>query len=137
MGLLSKLKGKTTDPTKDDFSSITTTDSATFSTDPLNPSASTSSETPRKKSLYEKYQDRKRGQGTSNMTDEELLKYTGKTREEFESFKATTPGVAGGQAAGDIMAGGNSGIGTSAGVGEGMGGWGMAAGKVPKDRIVR
>lgn len=68
------------------------------------------------------------------------MKYTGKTREEYDAWKATAPGVAGGQAAGSLTAGGNSGIGTSAGAGEGLGGWGTEAGKVPKrdaDRVIR
>lgn len=72
------------------------------------------------------------------MTDEELFKATGKTREEFDAWKQTAPGVAGGQAAGDITAGGSSSIGVAFGAGEGYGGWGPEAGKVPKgERIVR
>lgn len=68
------------------------------------------------------------------------MKYTGKTREEFDTWSKTADGVAGGQAAGSITAGGNSGIGTSSGAGEGLGGWGMEAGKIPKrdgDRVIR
>lgn len=131
MGLLSKLKSNSS--SNSDTASTMTENS----TNPLNPSAD---DTPRKKSLYEKYQDRKRGPGTSNLTDEELMKYTGKTREEFDTFSKTAPGVAGGQAAGSITAGGNSGIGTMAGAGEGLGGWGTEAGKVPnrdEDRVIR
>lgn len=74
------------------------------------------------------------------MTDEELFKATGKTREEFDAFKQTAPGVAGGQAAGSLTAGGASGFGTMAGAGEGLGGWGTDAGNIPDrkgDRIVR
>lgn len=75
------------------------------------------------------------------MTDEELFKATGKTREEFDAWKQTAPGVAGGQAAGSLTAGGNTGIGTAFGAGEGLGGWGYEAGKVPdrdgKDRVIR
>lgn len=110
------------------------------STNPLNPSAPSDDNQTRKKSLYEKYQDRKRGPGTSNLTDEELMKYTGKSREEFDAWKNTADGVAGGQAAGSMTAGGNSGIGTAYGAGEGLGGWGTEAGKVPKrdgDGVIR
>lgn len=71
------------------------------------------------------------------MTDEEFFKATGKTREEFDVWKETTPGVAGGQAAGSLMAGGNSGIATSYGAGEGLGGWGFGAGKIPSERLMQ
>ena len=79
-------------------------------------------EQPRKKSLYQKYQDLKRGPGTSQMSDEDLKKYTGMDRAEFDKYSATTPGVAGGQAAGSLTAGGNSGLGGTAAA-DGLGGW--------------
>lgn len=99
------------------------------------PSDVSANEAPRKKSFYEKYQERKRGPGSSTMTDEEFFKATGKTREEFDAWKQTAPGVAGGQAAGSLTAGGTSAIGIAGGSGEGLGGWGTAAGKVPKERL--
>lgn len=68
------------------------------------------------------------------MTDEDLKKYTGMDRAEFDKWSATTPGVAGGQAAGDITAGGTSNIGISGGTGEGLGGWGYEAGRKPDVR---
>jgi len=89
---------------------------------------------PKKKSLYQKWGEIRRGPGTSGMSDEDYLKYTGKSRAEFDNWAATTPGVAGGQAAGSLLAGGTSGIGMSAGAGEGLGGWGFEAGKEPKVR---
>lgn len=88
----------------------------------------------KKKSLYQKYQDLKRGSGVGSMSDEELKKYTGKTREELDDYSRTTPGVAGGQAAGSLTAGGTSGIGMAGGAGEGLGGWGTEAGKQPTVR---
>lgn len=74
--------------------------------------------------MYKKYQDLKRGSGTSGISDEELQKYTGKTRAELEEMAKTTPGVGGNQAAGSLLAGGNSGFGMAGGTGEGLGGWG-------------
>ena len=96
-----------------------------------NPSAE---DKPRKKSFYEKYQDLRRGPGTSALSDDELKKYTGKTREELDAYAQTAPGVAGGQAAGSLTAGGTSGFGMAGGTGEGLGGWGLEAGKTPKTR---
>jgi len=37
-----------------------------------------------KKSLYHKYQQYKRGTGIDGMSDEDLMKYTGKTRAELD-----------------------------------------------------
>lgn len=56
------------------------------------------------------------------------------TREQFDRWKETAPGVAGGQAAGSLTAGGTSGFGMSGGTGEGLGGWGFEAGKTPTIR---
>ncbi|KAK5093799.1 hypothetical protein LTR70_001561 [Exophiala xenobiotica] len=106
------------------------------------PSASSSSlkqcqsveDRPKKKSLYQRWQDAKRGPGTSEMSDEDFLKYTGKNRAEFDQWAATTPGVAGGQAAGSLTAGGTSGFGIAGGADEGLGGWGIEAGKYPTVR---
>jgi len=47
-----------------------------------------------KKSLYQRAQEKKRGPGTSGLSDEDLKKYTGKTRAEFDAWKETTPGAA-------------------------------------------
>ncbi|KAK5078446.1 hypothetical protein LTR64_003141 [Lithohypha guttulata] len=107
--------------------------------DPSNPILSsesggvTTEDRPRKKSLYQKYQDLKRGPSTSQLSEEDLKKYTGMDRTEFDKWAATTPGVAGGQAAGSLTAGGNSGLGGTA-AGEGLGGWGREAGKQPTIR---
>ena len=65
------------------------------------------------------------------MTDEELARYTGKTRAEFDDYARSAPGVAGGQGAGSLTVGGTSGVGLAWGVGEGLGGWGYGAGKAP------
>lgn len=84
-----------------------------------------------KKSLYRKYQDLKRGSGTSALSDEELMKYTGKTREELNEWSKTAPGVAGNQRAGSLTAGGTSHIGIADGAGAGLGGWGREGSKDP------
>lgn len=123
MGLFDKLK-KSPEPAPAD-TGLTSNDAAA-ATIPAE-------EKPRKKSLYAKYQELKRGPSTSQMTDEDLKKYTGMDRAEFDKYAATTPGVAGGQAAGSVTAGGNSGLGGSA-MGEGLGGWGLEAGKRPTER---
>lgn len=62
---------------------------------------------------YKAYQNFKNGRnpdGSSKMSDEDLKKYTGKDRAEFDKFAANTPGVAGNQNAGSLNAGGNSGF---------------------------
>lgn len=122
MGLFDKLKKSPQDTNTDILSS---SDAAAT---PI-----PSEEKPRKRSLYAKYQDLKRGPSTSQMTDEDLKKYTGMDRAEFDKYAATTPGVAGGQAAGSITAGGNSGLG-GMGAADGLGGWGPEAGKRPTER---
>lgn len=53
------------------------------------------------------------------MTDEELKKYTGMDRAEFDRFSASTPGVGGEKAAGDITAGRGGMIGITGGAGAG------------------
>ncbi|CEJ80024.1 hypothetical protein VHEMI00231 [[Torrubiella] hemipterigena] len=75
--------------------------------------------------LWQKMQAKKQGPPIS---DEDLLKYTGKTREEFEEFKKDTPGVAGNQLAGKLAMGGTSGLAGAATSG-GYGGWGPGAGE--------
>ena len=62
---------------------------------------------------YKAFQNFKRGgnpDGTSKISDEDLKKYTGKDRVEFDKFAANTPGVAGNQNGGSLLAGGNSGF---------------------------
>lgn len=76
-----------------------------------------------KKSLYQKFQDKKRGPPIS---DADLLKYTGKSREEFDSWRETQPGVGKNQLCGTLAVGGASGLGGVAAAG-GVGGWGPGA----------
>jgi len=64
-----------------------------------------------KKSLYQRAQEKKRGPGTSGLSDEDLKKYTGKTRAEFDAWKETTPGVGKNQLAGKLAVGPTSGLG--------------------------
>lgn len=129
MGLFSKSK-KTSE--SEDALAPSGSDSLAFSSD-VTDASNPSSDQP-KKSLYARYKEMKRGPGTSNMTDEDYKKYTGMDRAEFDKWSATTPGVAGGQAAGSITAGGTSNIGIAGGTGEGLGGWGHEAGKTPDVR---
>ena len=80
---------------------------------------------PKKKSLYQRYQDAKHGRNTK-FSDDELLKYTGKTKAEINEWAKTQPGVAGNRAAGTLAMGPASGLGgleTS----QGYGGWGTDA----------
>lgn len=51
---------------------------------------------------YSSYQQTKRGQGVSQISDEELKKYTGRDRAELKEWAETQPGIAGGQPAGRI-----------------------------------
>ncbi|OAA69734.1 hypothetical protein ISF_03004 [Cordyceps fumosorosea ARSEF 2679] len=76
-----------------------------------------------KKSLYRRYQDSKRGEPIS---DADLLKYTGKTREQFDSWKDTQAGVGRNQLAGTLAMGNAAGLGGVA-TGAGYGGWGPGA----------
>ncbi|KAK3186962.1 hypothetical protein K4F52_004406 [Lecanicillium sp. MT-2017a] len=79
---------------------------------------------PEKKSLFRRWSDRNKSQPIS---DEDILKYTGKTREEFDAYKSSTPGVGGNQAAGTLAMGGTSGLVGIAAAG-GTGGWGHSTG---------
>ncbi|KAM0450020.1 hypothetical protein ACHAPV_008648 [Trichoderma viride] len=74
-----------------------------------------------KKSLYRRYEDKKRGPG---VTDEDILKYTGKTRDELNTWAETAPGVAGNQPAGKLAIGAASGF-AGEGAAGGLGGWGV------------
>ncbi|TQV94182.1 hypothetical protein V2A60_002762 [Cordyceps javanica] len=76
-----------------------------------------------KKGLYQRYQDSKRGEPIS---DADLLKYTGKTREQFDSWKDTQPGVGRNQLAGTLAMGNAAGLAGVATAG-GYGGWGPGA----------
>ncbi|KAL7794425.1 hypothetical protein V8C37DRAFT_69120 [Trichoderma ceciliae] len=73
-----------------------------------------------KKSLYQRYEQKKRGPGVA---EEDILKYTGKTREELNRWAETQPGVGKNQAAGKISVGGASGF-AGVAAGAGLGGWG-------------
>ncbi|KAK4209754.1 hypothetical protein QBC37DRAFT_351297 [Rhypophila decipiens] len=83
-----------------------------------------------KKSLYRRYHDAKTGRNKT-ISDEELLKYTGKTKEQIVDWGKNAPGVAGNQLAGKLAMGGTTGLGGMA-AGEGFGGWGTNAGREPK-----
>ncbi|KAJ9149354.1 hypothetical protein NKR23_g4364 [Pleurostoma richardsiae] len=79
-----------------------------------------------KKSLYRRYQDAKTGRNNT-MSDDDLKKYTGMDRAQLEDWAKDRPNVGGNQSAGSITAGGTSGLGGMAGVGEGLYGWGLGA----------
>lgn len=85
---------------------------------------------PPKKSLFQRWTDRNKSEPIS---DEDLLKYTGKTREEFDKFKESTPGVAGNRVSGTLGMGPTSGI-AGFGAQEGVGGWGPGAAPGGKNR---
>ncbi|KAH0489562.1 hypothetical protein TgHK011_009985 [Trichoderma gracile] len=85
-----------------------------------NNSSSSSNNADKKKSLYRRYEDKKRGPGP---TDEDILKYTGKTRDQLNAWAETQPGVGKNQAAGKISVGPASGF-AGAGAAQGLGGWG-------------
>lgn len=76
-----------------------------------------------KKSLYRKYQDKK---APKPIPDEDLLKYTGKTREQITTWAETQPGVGKNQLAGKATMGSTSGLGGLA-IAEGYGGWGPSS----------
>ncbi|KAK4445416.1 hypothetical protein QBC34DRAFT_441651 [Podospora aff. communis PSN243] len=73
----------------------------------------------KKKSLYQRFHDSKRGE----ISPEDVLKYTGKTKEQINEWAKNEPGVAGNQAAGKLSMGGTSGLGGMSAA-EGYGGWG-------------
>lgn len=75
------------------------------------------------KSLYQRYQDKKR---PVPISDEDLKKHTGKTRDEINTWAETQPGVGKNQLAGKINTGPASGLGGMAAA-DGFGGWGMGA----------
>ncbi|KHN95053.1 uncharacterized protein MAM_07102 [Metarhizium album ARSEF 1941] len=75
------------------------------------------------KSLYRKYQDKK---GPRPISDEDILKYTGKTRDALKDWADNQPGVGKNQLAGKLAIGNASGLGGAA-AGAGYGGWGPSA----------
>lgn len=79
-----------------------------------------------KKSLYQRYRDAKTGRNKPPVSDEELKKYTGMTRDELNDWARDRPHVAGNQLAGSITVGPASGFGGMA-AGEGYGGWSPGA----------
>ncbi|KAK0744254.1 hypothetical protein B0T18DRAFT_305113, partial [Schizothecium vesticola] len=81
----------------------------------------------KKPSLYRRFQDAKRGE----LKEEDILKYTGKTKDDIVNWSKTAPGVAGNQAAGKLDMGGTSGLGGMSAA-EGYGGWGWDANSKPK-----
>jgi hypothetical protein len=86
-------------------------------------SQSSSSAPGDKASLYQRYQEKKRGPGVS---DEDILKYTGKTRDQLNAWAENQPGVGKNQLAGRAAVGSTSGLGGMAAA-EGLGGWGRDA----------
>lgn len=75
-----------------------------------------------KKSLYRRYEDAKRGP----LSDDDIKKYTGMSKDQISDWSKDRPGVAGNRNAGDITVGPASGFGGVA-AGEGYGGWGPGA----------
>ncbi|KAF4341336.1 hypothetical protein FBEOM_4809 [Fusarium beomiforme] len=91
-------------------------------------SSSNPEEVKDKKTLYERFQA---GKKSKPLSDEDILKYTGKTRDELSKWADSQPGVGKNQLAGSITAGPISGLGGVA-IGDGLGGWGPSA--VPNDK---
>ena len=60
------------------------------------------------------------------MKEEDILKYTGRTKADIAQWSKTAPGVAGNQLAGKLDMGNTTGLGGSAAA-EGHGGWGWDA----------
>jgi len=62
---------------------------------------------------YKAFQNFKNGRnpdGSSKISEEDLKKHIGMDKAELDKFAANTPGVAGNQNAGSLVAGGNSGF---------------------------
>ncbi|KPM38281.1 hypothetical protein AK830_g8287 [Neonectria ditissima] len=75
------------------------------------------------RSFYQRRQDRKRGKPLS---DEDMLKYTGKSRDELKAWADGRPGVGKNQLSGTVTMGDTSGLGGMAAA-EGYGGWGPSS----------
>lgn len=88
-------------------------------------SASSHEESKTKRSLYRRYEDAKSGRDKP-MSDEDLKKYTGMTKDELGEWSKDRPGVGPHKNAGDITTGPVSGFGGVAAAG-GYGGWGPDA----------
>ncbi|KAI3529844.1 hypothetical protein CSPX01_15223 [Colletotrichum filicis] len=104
--------------------------SKTDSTKPLINNDPTSESQPSpapKKSLYRRFQDSKRGE----ISDADVLKYTGMSKDTLNGWAADRPGVGGNRAAGSITAGSPSGLGGMMAE-TGYGGWGTDANGTPK-----
>ncbi|CAN8097570.1 unnamed protein product [Discula destructiva] len=91
------------------------------------PSSDTATTSPApKKSLYQRFKDAKNGPGTSQISDEDMKRYIGKTKAELGEWAKDRPGVGGNKNAGDITIGPASGLGGVAAA-DGYGGWGPGA----------
>ncbi|PNP75410.1 hypothetical protein FNYG_11214 [Fusarium nygamai] len=93
-------------------------------------SSNPSEEAKDKKTLYERFQA---GKKSVPLSDEDILKYTGKTRDELSTWADTQPGVGKNQLAGSATAGPISGLGGVA-MADGLGGWGPSAHPNDKNR---
>lgn len=93
--------------------------SSTPSSDETPKDTPAAADQPRRKSLYQRYQEQKRGPGLS---DEDIKKYTGMSRDELGGWADAQPGVGRNQLAGRA-AGPASGLGGVAAA-DGLGGWG-------------
>lgn len=83
-----------------------------------------------KPSMYRRFKDSKASR-SGEISDEDMLKYTGKTKAEVKDWSKDAPGVAGNQAAGKLSVGGTTGL-CGMAAAEGYGGWGPNAGAEPK-----
>jgi len=75
-----------------------------------------------RRSFYQRFHDSK----TREISNDEVLKYTGKTKDEIREWGKNRPDVAGNQAAGKLDMGPATGLGGVA-TAEGYGGWGPNA----------
>lgn len=96
-----------------------------MSTEQSSDPASNNVGTQPKKSWYRRYQDAKSGRNNP-ISDEELKKYTGKSREELSDWSKDRAHVGGNRNAGSITVGPASGWGGMSAAG-GFGGWGFGA----------
>ncbi|KAM0352495.1 hypothetical protein ACHAPU_002163 [Fusarium lateritium] len=86
-------------------------------------SESSNTEQDQNKSLYKRFKDSKK---SVPLSDEDIQKYTGKTREQLNDWADTQPGVGKNQLAGRVTAGGTSGL-SGVAMADGLGGWGWSA----------
>ena len=63
-----------------------------------------------KPSMYRRFKDSKASRSDA-ISDEDMLKYTGRTKAEVKDWSKTAPGVAGNQAAGKLSMGDTTGLG--------------------------